>query len=89
MQNTADPALSPHHIARHLGDAVTAIDAQFGDGYAANHPELVAALVQSATIEAAVATGRGAHDEALSLARSLTSQICETLLRLKPKFFGG
>jgi hypothetical protein len=75
--------------ARHLGAAVTAIDAQFGEGYAAQHPELIASLVQSATIEAAVATGHGAHQEAMSLAQSLTSQICETLLRLKPKFFGG
>ncbi|WP_138933722.1 hypothetical protein [Roseovarius arcticus] len=88
MQNTPIPVPSSHHMARHLSDAVSAIDAQFGDSYAANHPELVAALVQSATIESAVATVRGAHDEALSLARSLTSQICETLLRLKPKFFG-
>ncbi len=75
--------------ARHLSTAITAIDAEFGEGYAARHPDLVAAMVQSSTIEAAVATGRGAHNEALSLAQSLTSQICETLLRLKPKFFGG
>ncbi|MFX0544252.1 hypothetical protein ACEWPL_001755 [Roseovarius sp. S1116L3] len=74
---------------RHLGDAVAAIDAQFGKGYAARHPELVAALVQSSTIEAAVRKGYGAHQEALGLAQTLTSQICETLLRLKPKFFGG
>ena len=75
--------------ARHLRAAVAAIDAEFGAGYAAQHPGLVAALVQSATIETAVATGHGAHKEALGLARSLTSQVCETLLRLKPKFFGG
>ncbi|MFX0541150.1 hypothetical protein ACEWPM_005390 [Roseovarius sp. S4756] len=75
--------------ARHLGDAVTAIDARFGEGYAARHPELVASLVQSSTIEAAVTKGYGAHQEALGLAQSLTSQICETLLKLKPKFFGG
>ncbi len=89
MQNTPKTAIPARHTARHLGDAVTTIDAQFGEGYVANHPVLVAAMVQSATIEAAVAMGRGAHDEALSLARSLTSQVCETLLRLKPKFFGG
>lgn len=75
MQNTTGPVHSAPQIARHLSNVVTAIDAQFGDGYAANHPQLVAAMVQSATIEAAVATGRGAHNEALSLARSLTSQI--------------
>lgn len=75
--------------ARHLRAAVAAIEDEFGAGYAADHPALVAALVQSATIEAAVATGHDAHQEALGLAQSLTSQICETLLRLKPKFFGG
>ena len=75
--------------ARHLRAAIAAIDAEFGPGYAAQHPDLIAALVQSATIEAAVATGHGAHQEALGMAQSLTSQICETLLRLKPKFFGG
>lgn len=84
MSDTPGPA-----AARHLGDAINAIDAQFGEGYAAQHPELVASLVQSATIEAAVAKGYGAHQEALGLAQSLTAQICETLLRLKPKFFGS
>ncbi|MFD0857780.1 hypothetical protein [Roseovarius aquimarinus] len=75
--------------ARHLAEAVRAIDAEFGAGYAAKHPELVASLVQSATVEAAVSTGYGAHQEAMGLARELTSQICETLLKLKPKFFGS
>ncbi|SEK97283.1 hypothetical protein SAMN05421666_2938 [Roseovarius nanhaiticus] len=79
-----DPA-----AARHLAQAIAAIDAQLGEGYAAKHPELVASLVQSSTIEAAVSKGYGAHQEALGVAQSLTAQICETLLRLKPKFFGG
>ena len=68
--------------------AIEAIDEAFGAGYAREHPALVAAMVQSGTIHAAVATGRSAHDEALTLAQSLTAQICETLLRLKPRFFG-
>ena len=75
--------------ARHLRAAIAAIEAEFGPGYAAEHPDLIAALVQSATIEAAVALGHNAHQETLGMAQSLTSQICETLLRLKPKFFGG
>lgn len=74
--------------AQHLRAAITAIDAEFGAGYARDHPELVAAMVQSGTIHAAVATGRGAHDEALGVAQSLTAQVCETLLRLKRRFFG-
>ncbi len=80
---------NPPAAARHLRAAIAAIEAEFGAEYAAKHPELVAALVQSATIEAAVSTGHSAHQEALGLAQSLTAQICETLLRLKPKFFGG
>ena len=86
MQESPESASAP---ARHLAEAVRAIDAQFGDGHAAKNPELVASLVQSATIHAAVAKGYGAHQEAIGAAHSLTSQICETLLRLKPKFFGG
>ena len=72
----------------HLRSVINAIDEAFGPGYARDHPELVAAMVHSGTIHAAVVTGRGAHDEALSMAQSLTAQICETLLRLKPRFFG-
>lgn len=79
----------PPAAARHLRAAIVAIETEFGPDYAAQHPDLIAALVQSATIEAAVATGHGAHQEALGMAQSLTSQICETLLRLKPKFFGS
>ncbi len=74
--------------AAHLAQAVEAIDAQFGEGFARQNPELVASLVQSATIEAAVATGYTAHRQALGLAERLGGDVCETLLKLKPKFFG-
>jgi hypothetical protein len=87
-QNTNTESDTKIYIARQLRDIIEAIDEAFGTGYAREHPELVAAMVQSGIIHAAVATGRGAHDDALSLAQSLTSQVCETLLRLKPRFFG-
>jgi hypothetical protein len=74
--------------ARHLADAVQAIDAQFGEGYARDHPDLVASLVQSATIEAAVATGYGAHQEALAAAHRISAEMGETILKLKPRIFG-
>jgi len=74
--------------ATHLARAVEAIDAQFGDGFARQHPELVASLVQSATIESAVTTGYTAHRQALALGEKLGGEVCETLLKLKPKFFG-
>ncbi|SFO00607.1 hypothetical protein SAMN04487859_11314 [Roseovarius lutimaris] len=75
-------------ITRHLPEAARAIDAQFGEGYAREHPDLVASLVQSATIEAAVATGYGAHQEALAAARQISAELGDTLLKLKPQFFG-
>ena len=75
-------------ITRHLAEAARAIDAQFGEGYARDHPDLVASLVQSATIETAVSTGYGAHQEALAAARQISTEIAETILKLKPRFFG-
>lgn len=43
--------------ARHLAAAVEAIDAKLGEGYAAANPALVAAFLQSASIETAVLSG--------------------------------
>lgn len=74
--------------ATHLARAVEAIDAQFGEGFARQHPELVASLVQSATIESAVATGYVAHRQALDLAEKIGAETCETILKLKPRLFG-
>lgn len=74
--------------AKHLADATYAIDAQFGEGYARDHPELVASLVQSATISDAVATGYGAHQEALAAAREISREMGDTILKLKPRIFG-
>ena len=74
--------------ARHLSDAIHAIDAAFGPGYARENPALVASLVQSATIEAAVTTGYGAHQEALTAAREISAEMSATLLKLKPRIFG-
>ena len=74
--------------ARNLSDAIHAIDAAFGPGYARENPALVASLVQSATIEAAVATGYGAHQEALTAAREISAEMSATLLKLKPRIFG-
>ncbi len=78
----------PAATAGHLNEAIRAIDAAFGDGYARDHPALVASLVQSASIEAAVATGYAAHQEALELADRIGRETCETILKLKPRFFG-
>jgi hypothetical protein len=68
---------SPAAVARYLTAAREAIDAAFGEGHAARHPELVAAFVQACAIETAVAAGRVASRETN-----------ETLLKLKPRIFG-
>lgn len=73
---------------RSLAEAIRAIDDAFGEGYARAHPDLVAALIQSATIEAAVATGYGAHQEALAAAREISAEMAATILKLKPRIFG-
>ncbi|WP_371226848.1 hypothetical protein [Roseovarius sp. 2305UL8-3] len=90
MPDSSLPMSQPKssETAAHLSEAINAIDAAFGDGYAREHPELVASLVQSRSIEAAVATGYAAHQEALELADRIGRETCETLLKLKPKFFG-
>ncbi|MRU16797.1 hypothetical protein FDP25_15250 [Roseovarius sp. A21] len=79
---------SSTHTATHLARVVEAIDAQFGEGFARKNPELVASLVQSATIEAAVSTGYTAHRQALDLAQKIGTETCETILKLKPRIFG-
>lgn len=84
---TPAPNIQPGPAA-YLAEATRAIDAEFGEGYARDNPALVAALVQSATIDAAISTGRVAHDDALGLARQITAEVCETILKLKPRFFG-
>ena len=70
-------ARAPAAAAHYFRAAVAAIDAEFGEGYARAHPELVAAMVQAAAIDAAVNAGRIASRETN-----------ETLLRLKPRLFG-
>ena len=82
------PNTPQSRTAAYLDEAVAAIDAQFGEGFARQNPDLVASLVQTAAIDAAVATGRGAHDEALTLAQKISRETCETILKLKPRLFG-
>lgn len=74
--------------AAYLRAAVAEIDALFGAGYARDHPELVASLVQAMSIEAAVATGREAHGQTMALAERISREMRETLLALKPRIFG-
>ncbi|MEL6678733.1 MAG: hypothetical protein AAFQ51_08505 [Pseudomonadota bacterium] len=68
---------APSAAAHYLREAISAIDEEFGEGYAAEHPELIGMLVQASAIESAVNAGRIASRET-----------CETLLKLKPRLFG-
>ncbi len=68
---------APAAVASYLAAAREAIDAAFGEGHAARHPDLVGAFLQACAIEAAVNAGRVASRETN-----------ETLLKLKPRLFG-
>jgi uncharacterized protein involved in propanediol utilization len=83
----ADPS-PPALVARYLLEARHAIDAVFGEGHAARHPELVAAFLQAAAIESAAAAGRAATDDVLHTVSRLSKETNETILRLKPRLFG-
>ena len=72
----------------YLRAAVERIDALFGEGYAREHPELAASMVQSMTIEAAVATGREAHEQVLAVMQRVSRETNETILKMKPRLFG-
>lgn len=68
---------APAAAALYLAEARRAVDAEFGEGYAAAHPELLAAMIQASAIEAAVNAGRIASRETN-----------EAILKLKPRIFG-
>lgn len=57
-----------------MSDAVTGIDKLFGKGYAKQHPELVAAFMQSAAIDEAAMHLRG-----LALAHQRIDETLEVL----------
>jgi hypothetical protein len=83
-----EPTAPADAVAGYLLAARRAIDAAFGEGHAARHPELVAAFLQAAAIESAVAAGRVATAEALHTIGRLSRETNETLLKLKPRLFG-
>lgn len=74
--------------AFYLREAVAAIDATFGDGYARDHPELVASLVQASAIDGAVNAGNHTSAEIVETIRTASRETNLTLLKLKPKLFG-
>lgn len=79
---------APEATGHYMAQAVSMIDGAFGPGYAKDHPELLAAMIQASAIEAAVEAGREAHGQAMELADRLGRETCETILKLKPRIFG-
>ncbi len=73
---------------RYLRAAVERIDLVLGQGYAREHPELIASMIQSMTIEAAIATGREAHEQVLATVQRVSRETNETILKMKPRLFG-
>lgn len=71
-----DKRQAPPTAAFYLRESVAAIDAELGEGYAAAHPQLVAAMVQACAIERAVNSGRVS-----------VRDVCEALVSLKPRLF--
>ncbi|MEM7060572.1 MAG: hypothetical protein AAF557_23580 [Pseudomonadota bacterium] len=81
-------AAAPETTAQYMEQAVEKIDGAFGVGYAREHPELLAAMVQAAAIEAAIEAGREAHGQAMVLADRVDRELCETILKMKPRCLG-
>lgn len=79
---------TPTHTMASLAAARDAIDAIFGDGYAATNPQLTAAYLQAAAIENAVQAGQDATPETLDTVKGLSRDTDKTLLKLKPRIFG-
>ena len=78
--------------AHFLKRAVSAIDAQFGDGYAAANPALVGSFLQSASIESAILSADAALETTLGTvlphADKSIERVCASLEYLKPRLFG-
>jgi len=74
--------------AAHLGAAIRAIDGAFGEGHAAANPALVAAFVQSASLETAVLSGESVAAMLDARAERAVGQVCASMESLRPRLFG-
>ena len=74
--------------AQHLKAAVDAIDEAFGAGHAAANPALVAAFLQSASIEAAILSGESVAAMLDAQAQRSVTQVCGAMESLRPRLFG-
>lgn len=84
-----DPAPTPsQRTAQHLRDAIAAIDGAFGEGHAAANPSLVAAFVQSASLETAILSGEATVQFLDERIDRSTERVCKAMENLRPRIFG-
>jgi len=74
--------------ADHLKVAIREIDAAFGAGHAAANPALVAAFLQSSSIEAAILSGESVAAMLDQRAERSVGQVCAAMESLRPRIFG-
>ncbi len=74
--------------AQHLTAAVEAIDGAFGAGHAAANPSLVAAFLQSASLEAVILSGEAVAGMLDKRAERSVAQVCTSMENLRPRLFG-
>lgn len=74
--------------ARHLAAAIEAIDGAFGVGHAAANPALVAAFLQSASIETAILSGEATVQFLDTRIDRSTERVCKAMENLRPRIFG-
>ncbi len=78
--------------AQYLKRAIEALDAEFGEGYAAANPALVGSFLQSASIESAILSADTALESTLGTvlphADKSIERVCASLEYLKPRLFG-
>jgi len=86
MTDRADNAAG--NTARHLQAAIREIDAAFGAGHAASNPALVAAFLQSASIETAILSGESVAAMLDKRAERSVGQVCAAMESLRPRLFG-
>ncbi len=72
----------------HLTAAIRAIDAAFGEGHAAANPALVAAFLQSASLESVILSGESVATLLDGRAERSVNQVCSSMESLRPRIFG-
>ncbi len=85
---TDNTTLAAGKTAQHLRHAVESIDAAFGAGHAAANPALVAAFLQSASIETAILSGEASVEVLEARIERATERVCKAMENLRPRIFG-